>query len=95
MAIQLTLDLAEWKCAKRIVDENGEELDRLEKGIKADLQNGHDQLFDDMQDTMKNLRQGKRKINYHTRMDLPTKEEVIKNFRLGICNEESLDNSNP
>ena len=95
MAIQLTLDLAEWNDAKRIVDENGEELDRLEKGIKADLQNGHDQLFDDMQDTMKNLRQGKRKINYHTRMDLPTKEEVIKNFRLGICNEESLDNSNP
>ena len=77
------------------MDENGEELDRLEKGIKADLQNGHDQLFDDMQDTMKNLRQGKRKINYHTRMDLPTKEEVIRNFRLGICNEGSLDNSNP
>ena len=82
MAIQLTLDLVEGNDAKRIFDDNGEELDRLESGMKVDLQDGHGQLFDDMQDIMKSLRQGKKKINYHTKTDLPTKEEVIKNFRL-------------
>ena len=36
---------------------------------------------DNMRNIMKDLRQGKKKLNYHTEEDLPTKDEVIKNFR--------------
>ena len=36
---------------------------------------------DNKRNIMKDLRQGKKKLNYHTEEDLPTKDEVIKNFR--------------
>ena len=32
---------------------------------------------------MKKLMQGKGKLQYHTKKDLPTKEEAMENFRLG------------
>ena len=58
-------------------DGNGEGLwDRAKAGKEAELR-------DELETTMEKLRQGKAKYQYHTKKDLPTKEEVMENFRLG------------
>ena len=46
-------------------------------------QYGEETEQDELEIVMNKLRKGEGKIQYHTKEDLPTKEEAMENFRLG------------
>ena len=57
------------------------------KGWRNRTKAGQEKELNELEATMEKLRQGKGKVQYHTKKDLPTKEEAMENFRLGVIDK--------